>query len=227
MTRLVHWRYYSFSTPSPELAILVHSLEIISARWQGRLDSHASKQTNLAGKYAVQIRRLHEQCKTDPSFRLDVLGYASVLGSKLGSNVSESLSAVTPPVRPVDQSRRLSYRTEYESPAQQLRTQQSVSYQSMNSPGGVVDTGNASIQYNLAPIRNDSASAATHAYSMPHDGNVTLVANNNNNMTVMNDYDLNSISQMFFDQQYIEMDRVINFDDGIFSTTMGYGDMMG
>lgn len=42
--------------------------------------------------------------------------------------------------------------------------------------------------------------------------------------TILSEYDLESISQLFFDQQYVDMDRVINFNDGMFSAQLEYGE---
>lgn len=127
---------------------------------------------------------------------------------------------MTPIIHSVDRIRRHSYRSEYDTPTHQVRAQQSP-YQPVGRQQGLLDKGSPSFQYNLAPNRTDATNHVATASSIPYHENVVL----DNELVVMNDYDLNSISQMFFDQHYIEMDRVINYDDGMFST-MGYGDVI-
>lgn len=66
-----------------------------------------------------------------------------------------------------------------------------------------------------------AANTVPSPYPMPPVGAVVM----NDTQASMDEYnvDLNSISQMFFDQQYIDMDRVISFDDGMFNADMNYG----
>ena len=67
--------------------------------------------------------------------------------------------------------------------------------------------------------------AEAAAYSGPtlgDDGFMHPAVNIQTADSIMGMDDLNPISQMFVDQQFLDMDRVISYNDGLFSTNIGW-----
>lgn len=73
LTGEVHWRYYA--ELAPEFWLLVECLDDMSKRWGGSFGRLGG--SDLAGRYAAQLRSLHGKCSGDSDFSLDVLGYVA------------------------------------------------------------------------------------------------------------------------------------------------------
>ena len=71
----MHWRYYGTELAA-EFWLLVECLDEMSKRWAGSTKGLGAG-PDLAGKYASQLRVLHEKCSEDSAFSMDVLGYVA------------------------------------------------------------------------------------------------------------------------------------------------------
>ncbi|OBT74496.1 hypothetical protein VF21_06913 [Pseudogymnoascus sp. 05NY08] len=230
---LVHWRYYEDKHPLPEFFKLIESLDALSNRWEGSPRLNTTGHANLAAKYAGLLRRMHEKCINDVSFRIDVLAYANELRVD-GIN--------SPQVANVDQ--------EDTSDEEDImaRTEENSQRQAMNKPNHVQnpeiqDVSKSEDQAASGYQANGSSRTTGREGTFPATGElatpisidptpVQLPINQQSyalmqrpNVLVMQGNDVvpdefTYISQMFLNQQFLDRDRVISYDEGMFAANM-------
>ncbi|KAJ3528397.1 hypothetical protein NM208_g10217 [Fusarium decemcellulare] len=196
---LLHWRYCSTDALSPEFWQLTQSLETMSKRWTG--PHELGPRENLASKYASTLVCLHAQCTRDESFAIRIAAYTTeVKHSKattqhpLDCFMQNSEGARAGSVSTLNGSRwmRGEIRNETNPPLRSTHPQ------GLGSQYLPVDL--ASDPYALR-ISTDAVNG------QPEPGSGSVASG-----------DFGMISQMLFDPQFADMDRVISFDDGIFGT---------
>ncbi|KAL0934776.1 uncharacterized protein CTRU02_209367 [Colletotrichum truncatum] len=195
---LVHWRYYEADLV-PEFWLLVEGLEEMAKRWVGPIlrEKHAQC---LAGKYAAQLRELHQKCEADSRYSVDVLGYSSGI-----SGQGCSPSAQTPGFSHQQGSALFSQpsnkvaRPPTSSPLAPHQT--TATAQSRPAP---VFTN----QPSPGPLRQGSI-IGSMASPIPITGFTPRDSDAPD--------ELSAISHMLMDQRFIEMDRIISFDDMMFT----------
>ncbi|KIH91808.1 hypothetical protein SPBR_01307 [Sporothrix brasiliensis 5110] len=203
----------------PEFFSLLRSLEDMDRRWLGsssnsRLDQDASKKsTSLAGHYAQHLKDLYRQCLASPSFVVDVLGYTEFEPDV--PSVSEPVPEPAPPAIPLAP-------TPVPAPAPTHPQQQMAavhpSMHTMNQPNPastwpmqpldqlspVMTYHQHAAQAHAMADNSASAYAAASVVSVPtgHTGHTD---------------DLTAISHLLLDQQFMDRDRVISFEDSFFA----------
>ncbi|KFY75496.1 hypothetical protein V499_04538 [Pseudogymnoascus sp. VKM F-103] len=230
---LVHWRYYEDKHPLPEFFKLIESLDALSNRWEGSPRLNTTGHANLAAKYAGLLRRMHEKCVNDVGFRIGVLAYANELGVD---------SINSPQVVNIDQ--------EDSSDEEDIieRTEENNRRRSMNEPNHVQNPEAQDVAKNEEQAAsgyqaNGSSRTAGREGTFPPTGElrtpisidptpVQLPVSQQQyplmqrpNVSVMQGNDIvpdefTYISQMFLNQQFLDRDRVISYDEGMFAANM-------
>lgn len=233
LIHVVHWRYYEDKHPLPEFFKLIESLDALSNRWEGSPRLNTTGHANLAAKYAGLLRRMHEKCVNDVGFRIGVLAYANELGVD---------SINSPQVVNIDQ--------EDSSDEEDIteRTEENSRRRSMNEPNHVQnpeaqDVTKGEDQTGSGYQANGSSRTAGREGTFPPTGElrtpisidptpVQLPVSQQQyplmqrpNVSVMQGNDIvpdefTYISQMFLNQQFLDRDRVISYDEGMFAANM-------
>lgn len=219
----MHWRYYVETDPSPEFVHLVQSLETISSRWEGCLESEATPRLNFARKCANHLIFLRNKCTDDERFRVDVLGYINEVGSSaFGLQTNEQFPGDEQVAKGLGV-------TEHGDLGNQDCIQSSKHDMGRKNNRPIlapIGLRRPSTAYNQLPGSISSLETALD-YPSTNDGAGTLLGHNEVPLMTENLFvadDLDSISQMFIDQHFLEMDRVITYDDGVFAPNMEWWD---
>ncbi|KAM0190647.1 hypothetical protein ACHAPI_009319 [Fusarium lateritium] len=204
---LLYWRYCATDTLSSEFWVLTQSLELMAKRWAG--PHQLGPRKNLSSKYQAMLVHLHTRCIQDESFVINPSAYTT--------EVKHSISTPQPVVG--------TPRTEghiYPRHASQEFASQAF------------PNGNPNGQSRIMPLTQmpghsltSNSEAQYVAPNMPGIPYFTDVTSNTASNQVpqrsgsVGSSDLGVISQMLLDAEFVDMDRVISFDDGIFGTQEG------
>ncbi|KAF4941379.1 putative transcriptional regulatory protein [Colletotrichum fructicola] len=194
---LVHWRYYDADLV-PEFWLLVEGLEEMAKRWVGPIlrEKHA---LCLAGKYAAQLRDLHHKCETDSQFTVDVLGYSSGI-----SGQGCSPSAQTPGFSHHQGNALFSQPSKAaQPPSSSPLAPHQTSTTSQPRPPPIFPTQQSPNQLRQGSMIGPMASPLNITGFTPRDSDAPD--------------ELSAISHMLMDQRFMEMDRIISFDDMMFT----------
>lgn len=189
----------------PEFWLLVEGLEEMARRWAGPVLRERHAQC-LAGKYAAQLRDLHGRCETDPQFAVDVLGYSSGITGQGCSPSAQTpgfshqqgnalfSQSSTRPARPPPSSSPLAHgqTTTASAPAQ-------------TRPPPVFPGQ----QQQPGQLRQNSSMIGPMGSPIPMPGFAPRDSDAPD--------ELSAISHMLMDQRFMEMDRIISFDDMMFT----------
>lgn len=214
---LLHWRYNSRSALDPEFWSLVQSLDSMAARWAGPHDS-SSQHSSIAAKYSRKLVELHGKCTSDGSFRISVLGYTAEIDHS-SSYASTLASEQTRPENAVAQE--ILQDKQHQNP-QPRPVQLPNSTQAQKEM--VTDVNN-----NLQPQHQFQGQVMPLNFTATPDSLASAELMGIEAMSRPNVYqrgsvgsvgsgELNAISQMLLGQQFMDMDRVISYDDGVFGT---------
>ncbi|KAF7523509.1 hypothetical protein G7054_g11725 [Neopestalotiopsis clavispora] len=193
---LVHWRYYVGNPLGEEFWFLVQSLAEFSHRWSGIAEPLQPQTQDLAGKYALKLRELHRWCAQNDSFRLNPMDYTSEI--EHGSNRPAS----TVPNENEDVVLVQESFTQARHGVNQWMAYASVSTQQPQSN-----------QVNGAhlPMQNHPDSLTTPLTpSFPTVGIQAMPGGSEG----MNSSETNSMQHILLDSQFVNLDRVITYDDG-------------
>ncbi|KAF6818089.1 hypothetical protein CPLU01_13410 [Colletotrichum plurivorum] len=202
---LVHWRYYDADLV-PDFWLLVEGLEEMARRWAGPILRERHAQC-LAGKYAAQLRDLHSRCETDPQFAVDVLGYSSGItgqgcspsaqtpgfSHQQGNALFAQSSSRTARNAPVVSSPLAPNQTTAAATAQPRPPPVFPSQQQQQQPA----------QLRQGSLIGPMGSPIPMPGFTPRDSDAPD--------------ELSAISHMLMDQRFMEMDRIISFDDMMFT----------
>ncbi|KAK1982734.1 fungal-specific transcription factor domain-containing protein [Colletotrichum cereale] len=195
---LVHWRYYDAEL-APEFWILVESMEEMAKRWVGPI-LRGKHDHCLAGKYAAQLRELHRKCEADPQFNVDVLGYSSGIGGQGCSPAAQT------PAFTHQQGNALfaqhSNRMAPPASSSPIAPNQTTAV-SQSRPPSVFASQQPPAQLRQGSMVGPMGSSMPMASFTPRDPDAPD--------------ELSAISHMLMDQRFIEMDRIISFDDMMFT----------
>jgi hypothetical protein len=237
----VHWRYYGAIDLLPDFARLLHTLDALSSRWKGLLKSQATATQNLAGKYATVLRNLRTKCIESPKLAMDVLGYINELQvndscfeESINGALSQPSQSQIPIVGQDDEINRSQVEEEDESPEPPTRRSEAAANFNQDLPHDTSCTGIQAPASAMELLSQPSynMNAATTSTSLPRAPN--FYGNESRNIVPAREVgftlgntgegfdDFNSLSEMFFDQQYMDMDRIISFDDGVFSANLDW-----
>lgn len=224
--------------PIPEFSKLIDSLDALSNRWEGAFKIHTKSHSNQAAKYAMMLRHMYQRCLENSEFRIDVLGYANELGngcndispvtnlapaatSNNGEAEIASLNGLTNICRPTKRKRSNAQFQEGESvlEGEQNKNSGGKVRQRKARTGGVElsqPTQEMPTPFSIDPLPMQ-ISTNERPYALINSVEVPVVPEDGN----LSD-DFTYISQMFLDQQFLDRDRVINYDEGMFATNMDW-----
>ena len=234
-----------------EFTKLLKSLDVISTRWKGGQQGFSAPQNDLAARYADELRSIQYKCTENPRFRIDVMGYAKKLGTSeaddplsspsrhatmmsMSGKSSESISASQRQnkrkhshiyVGPGNRSGQHSGNSDTSGYSPGVSSTHRRSSSDLRNDRNFPMSGRISLQAGHPAIVSPTQMAEAATYSGPtlgDDGFMHPAANVQTADNIMVMDDLNPISQMFVDQQFLDMDRVISYDDGLFSANMGW-----
>ncbi|KAI3546309.1 hypothetical protein CSPX01_04388 [Colletotrichum filicis] len=194
---LVHWRYYDAEL-APEFWTLVESMEEMAKRWVGPILKEKHAQC-LAGKYAAQLRDLHRKCQADPQFTVDVLGYSSGVGGQ-----GCSPAAQTPAFSHQQGNALFAQSSNRMAPpvSSPLAPNQTTGL-SQSRPPPIFPNQQPQGQMRQGSMMGPMGSPMPMTGFTPRDSDAPD--------------ELSAISHMLMDQRFMEMDRIISFDDMMFT----------
>lgn len=215
---LLHWQYSSTDSLAPDFWSLVQSLEEMARRWAGPHSLEHDRIVNLAAKYSQKLTEFHNRCLHDESFRIGVLGYTT--------DIDHSSSHPTPPPPTLTAGGREAPRedpTGIDTREQPMMPRSNPEHEAQHP----ISVGNSGLPPNFELVQppyppqgvSMNFPPAPNAMQAPS----PLVPNSN--MDRSNSYhrgstgsgELGAISQLLMDQQFMDMDRVISYDDGMFA----------
>ncbi|KAF9880719.1 hypothetical protein CkaCkLH20_01761 [Colletotrichum karsti] len=211
---LLRWRHETGGDLMPEFWSLVQILDEMASRWSGP-HSFEPARDNLAGKYSRKLTEMHSRCGDDSPYNINVLGYTTEI---------DHTSSKDPPAFP--------------QPCRNGNGQQHVPearpgiMRGEQDRGPVVDPQRGMGVNNVDNIVVAQQYTASHPTVNPNPPpgamivHPTMEMNGVEPITQQTIYhrgsvgsgELSSISQLLLDQQFVDMDRIISFDDGIFGT---------
>ncbi|KAH6886751.1 fungal-specific transcription factor domain-containing protein [Thelonectria olida] len=203
---LLYWRYSSTDVLSPEFWLLTQSLEVMSKRWAGR---ELGRRENLASRYSATLVHLHTRCTEDESFAVRIPAYTTEVKHTTTSQHPLDFFAQNHSIsqRPTPRGPNGAHWGRNSGPTvsiPQLRTP----YATAAGPSSHQELASQYVSVNLSsdayPVRVTTDTAIGHGE--PYSGSASSG-------------ELGMISQMLFDSQFADMDRVISFNDGIFVGT--------
>jgi hypothetical protein len=213
---LVRWRYYEETNLVPEFWSLVQSLEEMSRRWAGNTDSDPII-NNLAGKYANQLSRLHRRCQDDKDYRIDVMDFTTEVDHSPHDKIEVGNTDLLSQDLPTSQMNAV--RLGNTAPANEPSAtslnhkgplEENASHHAQNlTRSAITDIPIGST--NLPPNEEFNPQAVGGRAGQPYSAQV-IGAN-----------ELSAISRILLDQQFMDMDRVISYDDGLFGSEFDGG----
>ncbi|KAK1624043.1 hypothetical protein BDP81DRAFT_398997 [Colletotrichum phormii] len=194
---LVHWRYYDAEL-APEFWTLVESMEEMAKRWVGPILKEKHAQC-LAGKYAAQLRDLHRKCQADPQFTVDVLGYSSGISGQGCSPAAQT------PAFSHQQGNALFAQSSIRRapPASSPLAPSQTTALSQPRPPPIFQNQQSQGQMRQGSMMGPMGSPMPMTGFTPRDSDAPD--------------ELSAISHMLMDQRFMEMDRIISFDDMMFT----------
>ncbi|VUC33081.1 unnamed protein product [Clonostachys rosea] len=210
---LLHWRNDNKKLDS-EFWVLVRSLEHMSRRWEGPRTSNVERPPNLAGTYAINLRKLLERCNAEPGLEIDLIDYQDDLFCSRASSTPNDI-----PDR-------------HTQPTHHLGVSDAGSSQAaLSVPSNL---GSAAFDDSTGPLvpsthpenvsSGQAQSSSTYHLPLPgpstHERTHISVGNGSSySLNATSPYppaDLLEISQALMDQRFSEMDRIITLDDSFF-----------
>ncbi|KAL5346410.1 hypothetical protein ACLOAV_008681 [Pseudogymnoascus australis] len=230
---LVHWRYYEDKHPLPEFFKLIESLDALSNRWEGSPRLNTTGHANLAAKYAGLLHRMHERCVNDLSFRIDVLAYANELAidsinspqpANTGQEDTSDEEDTMARMEENSRQRTTKHPSHVQIPEVQVvamgEDQEDSIYQPNNSirttgregPFPPSDELPTPISIDPTPVQ---LPINQQSYRLMHQSDAAVMPGND---LVPDEFTY--ISQMFLNQQFLDRDRVISYDEGMFAANI-------
>ncbi|KAJ6076251.1 hypothetical protein N7499_008232 [Penicillium canescens] len=202
---------YSRSDVDDRFWTLVRSLDEMSRRWNGNVvvPETTTLTEDLAAKYALKLREMNDMCMQGLGYRISVLDYTQDIdhcSSKTDPIVGDPVRVSTP-------------NGLTQQPYQHLQAQPAHNFQGGGRP--------AESQPNGDPIN------AAPAMALPWPSSpLQLPRNPNDHHQTMHGKetyspgrdqapcDLSPISQVLLGHQFMDLDRIISFDNGMFSANL-------
>ncbi|KAF4984321.1 hypothetical protein FZEAL_472 [Fusarium zealandicum] len=170
-----------------EFWVLTDSLDVMAKRWAGTLINEKPN-SSLAGKYSAQLRGLYKRCETDPNFCPDVLGYSTDAYADLSVPSSKEVSGAS-------------------------KRHNQVHISPSDSQAETTRTSSAPWLHGLAPSTSNIQGSIPVSQIEP----LVQVSPTYQNLEQHSPDELSAISTVLMDQDFMQLDRVISFDDMIFT----------
>lgn len=217
---LLQWRYDPSEPVAPPFWSLLESLDVMARKWAGpHVADEAVVQTNLAAKYSRKLKDFYRACSEDPMFKIHVLGYtreidqATSHGHPPATRLSQTSSArVNKKNHQVDQT---SAEDSFGASLVGFVPSPTSPFQDRQMGIGMAGAA-ASNQMGLTPT------VGTNSLNEVGQPSTTYNTNGGSRGSLPNG-DLRAISQLLLDQQFVDMDRIISFDDGLFGSVVDGG----
>ncbi|KAI9148232.1 putative transcriptional regulatory protein [Paramyrothecium foliicola] len=216
---LLHYRDADEAEPAPQFWSLTESLDAIGRRWAGQIANQSlQSMPNLAQKYSAKLAQMVAQLRQDPEFRLPVLAYTKevdhsseslldvvVLDDADGSESNDASSSTI----------RVSQGT-----APLPRNPETSITVGLADDAGPVPNASAGRQLssNMQPVVPGSKRVPEPMYTPTMAAPGMEASMNPPDNVGRRSVDLGDISQLLLNQQFMELNRVISYDDGMFGT---------
>jgi hypothetical protein len=226
--------------PRSEFGRLVRDLWEMSKRWDHNMSATSSRPLNQAGIYAQHLERLQAACAQDPQYRFDF--YDHTCQSLEPQQYVSPLNVMTPLQRSgsfaqdhptFDQVRRQSLGSAHAALSPRRKTSHNSTAVGGTPPvdhaqqqAARLPNINAASPHGLARVAVTLHPNSAHAsngqnvyqlgHGMPRSTHFEGVPNALNNQQTMQDQSLLNLSDTFMDAQYLDMDRVITFEEANF-----------
>ncbi|KAF4844046.1 putative transcriptional regulatory protein [Colletotrichum siamense] len=208
---LLRWKYDLGGELVPEFWSLVQILDEMAGRWAGPHSLEPARD-NLAGKYSRKLTEMHSRCREDASYNINVLGYTTEI---------DHTSSKDPPVFPQPARNGIINPNASNQRSNTARIDPNLLPATEPRQGMAPNTDSIVVAQQFAPpVVNpnpNSGGIVVHS-GMEMNGVETMTQSNVFHRSSVGSGELSSISQMLLDQQFVDMDRIISFDDGIFGT---------
>jgi hypothetical protein len=192
---LIHWKYNVENELPEEFSALLQSLEEMSRRWKA-LSKSLPRHQDLSAKYATRLKEMYELCAGEESFRINITGYTKEINHHPEFRNEAGIQAFTPTSR----ARYTQYTAQW-------------SYRPSEMSEIVSDMTMPVPRASHEPLRTTMGGPLTINTSSTETASQGLDSS-----------DFNNIPQMMLDQQFMNMDRIIAFDDGsMFDATLDHG----
>ncbi|KXH50349.1 hypothetical protein CSIM01_05407 [Colletotrichum simmondsii] len=204
---LLRWRYDLGTELASEFWPLVQIINDMATRWAGPHSLEPARD-NLAGKYSRKLTEMHTRCRDDASFNINVLGYTTEIDHTaaqeppLSIHLRQNGTGGHEGTTTNGQNRRFAH-TQIEPGAGSLDTTVVAQPLPSNNP---------------ASFTNPTQSAMLVTPGLGINGAEPMPQPSMYHRSSVGSGDLSNISQMLLDQQFMDMDRIISYDDGIFET---------
>ncbi|KAH6648321.1 fungal-specific transcription factor domain-containing protein [Truncatella angustata] len=195
---LIHWRYYLERPLGDEFWFLLQSLEEVSRRWKGTFGRPEAQTVDLAAKYASKLQHIHQTCTADETYRINVVGYTD--------EVDHGCQTTTP-----------------DGDSNLVASQTSLDHIGSDINQWVTYASSITGPRQSSQINGDMPPPGIPAVHSPDTigDNATLYANVSNGVIPT---EPTGIPEMLLDQDFLNMDRVISYDDGaMFSANLDGG----
>ncbi|KAL6236491.1 hypothetical protein BDW75DRAFT_229421 [Aspergillus navahoensis] len=212
---LLSWKHSSKQeSVVPEFWVLIQSLDAMSTRWTGSLET-ATRTRNLPAKYSSTLIQLHRRCANEEAFSLNIAGYTTEVSHSTEDTplppttlpsqiaIADDLGDPLRPTQPVSPKNPPALPSQHFSASHR---HQGVASDSVSSQPSFVNQ-----RISATPM---TPSAFSMNIGMSADSNILQP---NLDFTASGD-DAVAISQMLLDQQFTGLDRVISYNDGLFGS---------
>lgn len=220
---LLHWQHHPQEPLTPQFWSLIDSLDIMAQRWAGpyAVDPNLLH-TNLSAKYSRKLKQLYKDVTRNQSFQIRVLGYTGEIDQsssdlpafeagdvQVQRPEEHGSDGISPRTQPIDNDYRMgdadnSHAVQVPNPPNQLSSASSgrVSFQDRRIPAEAADVPGQ------MPVPAVMGLNSLNPMAQPNPYQRASLPNG----------DLGAISQLLLDQQFVDMDRIISYDDGIFGS---------
>jgi hypothetical protein len=191
---------------------LVRSLDEMSRRWNGNvvvMPETTALTEDLAAKYAKKLRQMNDMCIQDLGYKINVLDYTQDINHcnrKADPLVGDPVSVSTPN----DQIRQ---------PSLHLQAQPEYNSQNVRKPAETQPNGNLidAVPAMALPCPSTSIQLPRN----PNDQHQTMYGQETYSPgRDQTPGDLGAISQILLGHQFMDLDRIISFDNGMFSANL-------
>jgi hypothetical protein len=204
---------YSKSDVEGRFSTLVQSLDKMSRRWNGNVlvPETTTLSEDLAAKYALKLREMHDLCMQGLGYRINVLDYTQDI-DHWGSE-ADPIAGDLVPVSTQNGLTQLPYQHRQAQPAHNF---QGSGRPAENQPNGnLINAAPAmALPWPSSPLQLPRNSNEHHPTMY---GKETYSAGNEQAPC-----DLSAISQVLQSHQFMDLDRIISFDNGMFSANLDH-----
>ncbi|CAH0036778.1 unnamed protein product [Clonostachys rhizophaga] len=215
---LLHSRHSKGAGLAPQFWSLVDSLKAMARRWVGpnAIDADPSQVTSIAEKYAQKLTDMYSGITKDPYFQLSVLGYTNEIDHS-------SPLPVSPMGRVQLQDQEKSYQSSSSQPLDFTYSMENIeSLDAAHTPGASTERPRRRrnqpqrLQHQDVPVATELAGDSIRLSIQSAVGPGEIQPVEQPHAYTGGIVDLGSISQLLLDQQFMDMDRIISYDDGMF-----------